>query len=89
MICLQKNQNFKNGNCKSTKYGVFMKSKCAIHFQRNLSKSVRTKDRSAFCQDLKTVFQSDPTDSVRDGLRKFSEFCGKWKNKYPWLSSKL
>ena len=62
---------------------------CAIHFQRNLSKSVRTKDRSAFCQDLKTVFQSDPTDSVRDGLRKFSEFCGKWKSKYPWLSSKL
>ena len=24
-------------------------------------------------------FQSDPTDSVSDGLRKFSDFCNKWK----------
>ena len=56
-----------------------MKSKCAIHFQQNLSKSVRAKEKSTICKDLKMFFQSDPTDSVSDGLRKFSDFCNKWK----------
>ena len=67
-----------------------MRQSCTIHFQRNLSKSVRTADKEAFCKELKDVFNPDDVFYTPiEAVLKLKEMLGKWSSKYPKFSSTI
>lgn len=60
---------------------------CTVHLQRELSRKVRPKDKSAFMSDLEEVFSKDGTrKSSEEGLLSFRDFSRKWSRSYPFLS---
>lgn len=61
--------------------------KCIIHFQRGLSKNIRVKDREAFCNDVKEVFNPDePKYTSTQALTNLLNVLNKWKKRYPSLN---
>ena len=61
--------------------------KCILHFQRNLSKHIRVKDREAFCTQVKEVF--NPDEKSYTALQAESNLIAvldKWTKKYPALN---
>ncbi|MCP4123297.1 MAG: IS256 family transposase [Bacteroidetes bacterium] len=64
--------------------------KCTIHFQRNLSKNIRVKDRDAFCSEIKEVF--NPDDKNHTSTKAISELLkvlGNWVGRYPSLKQTM
>lgn len=60
---------------------------CTIHLQRELSRKVRPRDKSAFNSDLNEVFsKEDSKRTPADGLEAFKAFAMRWKKQYPFLS---
>lgn len=58
-----------------------------LHFQRNLSKNIRVKDREAFCNQVKEVF--NPDDKTYTATQAETNLVGvleKWSKKYPSLN---
>ena len=61
--------------------------KCMLHFQRNLSKNIRIKDREAFCSQVKEVFNpDDKTYTAIQAETNLVEVLEKWSKKYPSLN---
>jgi len=60
--------------------------KCVLHFQRNLSKNIRVKDRKGFCTEVKEVFNpDDKTYTSTQALQNLKKVLKKWAIKYPAL----
>ena len=58
--------------------------KCVVHKMRNVTKHVSPKDKSKMYENLKHLFDNFDSNSSKDkAYKKVSEFCDKWKNKYP------
>ena len=69
-------------------YSDSMKQNCTIHFQRNLSKNVRSADKEAFCQELKDVFNPDDVFYTPDqAVENLKGMLTKWSVKYPKFKS--
>lgn len=60
--------------------------RCLVHIQRNISQSVRVKDRADICNDFKGVYNQETREETE---RKFEEFAKKWSITYPHLISKV
>lgn len=60
--------------------------KCILHFQRNLNKSIRLKDRAEFADNLKTVFNPDDKKyTVNEAVNCLKETLCKWQDRYKYL----
>ena len=60
---------------------------CTVHLQRELTRKVRPRDKSAFTSDLSEVFSKEGSRrSPLDGLMSFRAFSGRWSEHYPFLS---
>ncbi len=55
--------------------------RCMVHQIRNCTKFVTYKDRKAFCQDMKEIYQAVSEEA---GLSALSGFREKWGKKYPY-----
>lgn len=65
----------------SSVYPQTVQQRCVVHLIRNSCKFLSYKDRKAFCNDLKTIYQANNEESARIAL----ENCkSKWKDKYPY-----
>jgi len=61
--------------------------KCMLHFQRNLSKNIRVKDREAFCTQVKEVFNpDDKTYTAQQAEINLIDVLKQWSKKYPSLN---
>ena len=61
--------------------------KCMLHFQRNLSRNIRVKDREAFCAQVKEVFNpDDKTYTATEAETNLIDVLNKWSKKYPSLN---
>ena len=61
--------------------------KCMLHFQRNLSRNIRVKDREAFCSQVKEVFNpDDKTYTAIQAETNLVEVLKNWSKKYPSLN---
>lgn len=61
-----------------------MQQRCILHYQRNLNKHVRLKDRKEFSKGLKTVFNPDiQTYKPEQACENLDAFLLRWKTKYP------
>ncbi len=56
-----------------------VQQRCIVHMIRNSVKFVSYKDLKAFCNDLKTIYNSKDEKQAYDELQKVKE---KWKDKY-------
>ena len=54
--------------------------RCVVHMVRNTLKYVSDKDRKAFANDLKTIYNAP---SEQEGLDSLDEVTAKWQDKYP------
>ncbi len=54
--------------------------RCLVHQVRNTLKYVSDKDRKAFANDLKTIYNAP---SEQEGLDALDEVTAKWQDKYP------
>ena len=54
--------------------------RCIVHQVRNTLKYVADKDRKAFANDLKAIYNAA---SEKEGLEALDAVCGKWEEKYP------
>jgi len=60
--------------------------KCILHFQRNLSRQIRVKDRALFCSQLKEVFKPDEKDyTSKQAIIALKQVLGNWSKNYPKL----
>lgn len=69
-------------------YSESMQQKCVLHFQRNLYKHIRKKDRETFSQELKEVF--NPDDVFRNAEQatiQLKEVLLNWSKVYPKLGN--
>lgn len=61
-----------------------LQQKCTLHFQRNLFKEVRKKDREDFATDIKGVFDPDnPFLTPQQAHKRLQDQLMKWSKKYP------
>jgi transposase-like protein len=73
-------------DCKIQK--VFKESKhqkCVLHFQRNLLKHIRIKDRQEFASGLKSIFDPEIDKVVCEGVKDLKNYLSLWLCKYPGL----
>lgn len=71
---------------------VFKESKqqkCILHFQRNLSKNVRIKDRVEFCGGLKKLFDPDVDKTLYEAEYNLKKYLKNWEKKYPSIKSTI
>jgi len=67
-----------------------MQQKCILHFQRNLNKHIRKKDRVLFASDLKGIFNpDDPLYSPEQAQNNLQSILEKWCKTYPKLKSTM
>lgn len=60
---------------------------CTVHLQRELTRKVRPRDKSAFTGELNEVFSCGGAGcSPQEGVMRFRAFAGRWENHYPFLS---
>ena len=60
--------------------------KCVVHFQRNLGRQVRVKDREEFFLGLKKIFDPDNMRRTQvNSLRLLRAFLVTWSKHYPYL----
>jgi len=65
-----------------------MQQKCVLHFQRNLNKHIRVKDRKEFAKDLSKVFDPDNSKyTAEQAIERLLEVLNKWSRFYPKLQS--
>jgi transposase-like protein len=63
---------------------------CTFHYMKNLSKHIRPKDKEAFCEDLKKVFNPNRSDDTREKAReRLIEVAEKWQQHYPKPAEKM
>lgn len=68
---------------------VFPKAKhqsCWVHLARNVSHSVRVKDRSEVLSDLKIVYTKDTLDEAQEAM---NQFIKTWDKKYPKVTERF
>ena len=67
-------------------YSTAKQQKCILHFQRNLSKNIRVKDRVEFCGQLKKVFNPDDKYyTAEQAQSNLKNVLNQWVKKYPSL----
>lgn len=60
---------------------------CTVHLQRELTRKVRPRDKSAFTSELKEVFgREGARRSPLEGLISFRAFVSRWSGHYPFLT---
>ena len=61
--------------------------RCVVHLQRNLLNKVRPKEKVAFGQDLKQIFNNfDKNSSREEAMKKIKVFVENWKDSYGRIS---
>jgi len=64
--------------------------KCVVHLQRNMLNKVRPKDKQAFAEDLKQVFNNfDAASTKAKAYQKVAVCIAKWQHIYPKVVSKM
>ncbi|MDN4754107.1 IS256 family transposase [Porphyromonadaceae bacterium W3.11] len=60
---------------------------CTVHLQREITRKIRPRDKSAIASDLQEVFSKDGSrSSPLDGLESFKNFAFRWRKSYPFLT---
>ena len=60
--------------------------KCVVHKMRNILNKTRPKDKTEMAEDLKKIFDNFSEEAtVKKALKKVTEICEKWKDRYPNL----
>ncbi len=63
---------------------------CIVHYQRNLMRHVRPKDRTEFGSDLKEIFVADKSDdTIEKAKKRLKNKAIKWEKIYPKLAQKM
>lgn len=61
---------------------------CTVHLQRELTRKVRPRDKSAFTGELNEVFSCGGAGRTpQEGVMRFRAFAGRWENHYPFLAN--
>ncbi len=64
--------------------------RCVVHLQRNILNKIRPRDKQAFAQDLKEVFNNfDKTSTKSEALRKIKKLKNRWKGMYDKVLARL
>lgn len=64
--------------------------KCVIHLERNVLSRIKPADKKAVGEDLREVFVTDKKDDSPDkGWKRWEDFVGAWKKRYPSLKNYL
>lgn len=71
-------------------FSTAKQQKCILHFQRNLSKNIRVKDRKEFCQQVSDVFNPDDRYYTKEQAEtNLKETLADWVKKYPSLQHSI
>ncbi len=63
---------------------------CIVHYQRNLMKHIRPRDKEAFGEDLRYIFAPNRSDDTQKKAQsRLVEIANKWDNIYPKLTDKM
>jgi transposase-like protein len=63
---------------------------CIVHYERNLMKEVRPKDKEEFGIDLREIFNPNRSDDTPEKAKiRLKEKAQKWQQIYPKLSKKM
>ena len=66
-----------------------LQQKCTLHYQKNLSRKIRVKDRPQFCQGLKEIFDADQQITSQSAVENLKNYLREWISKYPSLNYQI
>lgn len=71
-------------------YANSMQQNCILHFQKSLSKHIRSDDKSTFCEEISSVFNPDDVFySQEEAINNLKLTLTKWSTKYPKLKNTI
>lgn len=71
-------------------YPMAMVQLCTVHLTRNILAKIKPAQKQEIAKELKEVLNPDnPNDKPEDGIKRFTEFIHRWKDKYPSLKTYL
>ncbi len=63
---------------------------CIVHYQRNIMRHIRPKDKVYFGEDLRYVFSPDRSDDTQEKAQsRLHEIADKWSKIYPKIALKM
>ena len=71
-------------------YSNSMQQNCILHFQKSLSKHIRSDDKALFCKEISSVFNPDDVFyTQKEAIVNLKSKLAQWSSKYPRLKSTI